>query len=60
MSSGLTQVGRTLMHTPRRAMYAFLWRARPPEDVLRDASYRLSVQGPAVAAVVSPEVPPAR
>ena len=60
MPSGLTQVGRTIMHTPRRAMYAFLWAARPPEDVLKNASDPLSAQAPVVPTVVSSDSPPAQ
>lgn len=60
MSSGLTQAGRSLILAPRRTMYAFLWRARPPEDVRQDAGRQLSARSPAVAAVVSPDKPPAR
>ena len=60
MPGGLTQIGRTLIHTPRRAMYAFLWRAHPSEDVLRDASHAPLAQVHVAPTVVSPGKPHAR
>ena len=38
MAATVGQIVREVVHTPRRMMYAFLWAALPPEDVVNDTA----------------------